>query len=447
MKTLVLLVFGFCTVPLVQSSDSNWPSFRGEQASGVASGPAVPTSWDIAQGKNLRWKTPVPGLGHSSPILWGKKIFLTTATRDSGTAELKVGLYGDIGSVKEAMPHRWELLCLDRDDGRVLWRKVAHEGIPRVKRHPKASHANSTPATDGRRVVCFFGSEGLFCYDLDGTELWKKDLGILDSGFFMVPSAQWGFASSPIIHDGKVIIQCDVQTNSFLAAFDINDGREIWRTVRTDVPTWSTPTVLARGEQTQIIVNGFRHAGGYDFRSGKEVWKLSGNGDIPVPTPVIAHDLIFLTSAHGPMSPVYAIRTHARGDISLKESGRTNEFIAWSVNRGGNYMQTPIVVGEFLFCCKDNGVVTCYRAATGQMLFSERLGSGGSGFTASPVASHDKLYYTSELGQVFVLAAGPAFSVVNTNELGETCMATPAIADGNLFFRTRNHLIAIGERR
>src|SRR6185503_795303 len=193
---------------------------------------------------------------------------------------LKIGLYGDVKSVDGTSSHAFQVFCLNKSDGRVLWKQTAHEGVPKIKRHPKSSHANSTPATDGKHVVCFFGAEGLFCYDTEGKLLWRKDFGKLDSGFFAVPDAQWGFASSPIIHENRVIIQCDVQTNSFIAALDIKDGREIWRTPRTDVPTWSTPTVDERSERAQVIANGFRHIGGYDLRTGKELWKLGNAGDI-----------------------------------------------------------------------------------------------------------------------------------------------------------------------
>lgn len=417
----------------------NWPSFRGSQASGVAETVKTPETWT-----SFAWKTPIPGLAHSCPIIWGDRVFVTTAATAKGDENLKIGLYGSIESVQDSSPYSWQLFCLSKRDGRVLWQRTALEGVPKIKRHPKSSHANCTPATDGKHLVCFFGAEGLFCYDLAGKLLWRKSFDRLDSGFFAVPDAQWGFASSPIIHRGRVIIQCDVQTNSFIAALDIKDGREVWRTPRTDVPTWSTPTVDVQAGRAQVIANGYREAAGYDLASGKQLWKLSGGGDIPVPTPIVAHGLIFLTSAHGRSSPVFAIRRDATGDITLPSGETTNKFIAWSINRGGNYMQTPIVVGDYLFCCRDNGIVTCFNARTGQQHFSERLGSGGGGFAASPVAADGKIYFTSEEGTVYVLRAAPKFEVISTNSLGEMCMATPAISAGQLFFRTRNHLAAIG---
>jgi outer membrane protein assembly factor BamB len=286
----------------------------------------------------------------------------------------------------------------------------------------------------------------LFCFDFAGKLLWQKNLGPLDSGFFMVPSAQWGFASSPVIHNGVVIVQCDVQKESFLAAFNVSDGREVWKTARDEVPTWSTPTVHSSHGREQIIVNGYKHIGGYDFRTGKEIWKLKGGGDIPVPTPVVAEDLIFITNAHGRMSPIYAIRTTAEGDISLVDNESSNKHIAWSVPRRGNYMQTPIVVGGHLYCCNDAGVLACYDARSGTSVYSERLGGGGAGFSASGVSAEGKLYFTSEQGTVYVVKAGPKFELVARNELNESCMATPAMSEGNLFFRTRHHLIALGKK-
>lgn len=421
----------------------HWPSFRGWRASGVAEGYKTPERWDLADAKTIRWKTPIPGLGHASPVIWGRRLFVTTAIQEGEEPKLRVGLYGDIAPVEESVPHRWAVYCLDKTTGAVLWSRVAAEGVPRIKRHPKATHANSTPATDGNYVVAFFGAEGLFCFDMEGTPLWKKDFGVLDSGYFAVPSAQWGFGSSPVIHDGRVFVQCDVQTNSFVAAFDVKTGHELWRARRIDVPTWSTPTVDVRQGRGQVIVNGFKHAGGYDLETGKELWKLQGGGDIPVPTPIVAHGLIFLTSAHGRLAPIYAIRLNASGDISLAAGSTTNEAIVWSVPRRGNYMQTPIVYGDYLYCCNDAGVLSCYRARTGENLYSERLGTGRSGFTASAVAADGKLYFASEQGEVFVVKAGPAFEVLGTNSLGEICMATPAISEGVLFFRTRHHLVAI----
>jgi len=443
----LLLSFAlWCEVALageLKADDQNWPGFRGWQARGVSEGNSTPVSWDVEKGEHVLWKVPIPGLAHSSPVIWGDSVFLTTAV--SGRDDtLRVGLYGDIKPVEGDASHSWQVHRLDKRNGRLIWSKTAHEGVPKTKRHPKSTHANSSPATDGRHVVAFFGSEGLFCYDFSGKLLWKKDFGVLESSFYVAPEAQWGFASSPVIHDGKVFIQCDVLKDSFVAAYNIENGDLVWRTSRNDVPTWSTPTVYADGQRSLLLVNGWKHIGGYDLRTGEEVWNLRGGGDIPVPTPIVAHELVYVTNAHGRASPIYAIRLNARGDISLEDGASSNKFVAWSIGRGGAYMQTPIVYGDYLYNCRDNGVLSCYQAKTGQRLYQERLGGGG-GFSASSVAGDGKLYFTSETGDVFVVGAGPEFELLAVNALDEVTLATPAMSGGVLFFRTRSHLLAVGD--
>ncbi len=423
-----------------------WAQYRGPRASGIDDSTALPTTWNAAKGENIRWQTPIPGLAHASPIIWGERVYVATAVAAGAKSDLKVGLYGDIGSAPNSEKNQWRLLALDRETGRVVWNVLAHESVPRVARHTKATHCNSTPATDGQRIVAIFGSEGLFCFDTEGKLLWKKDLGPMDSGYFQVPTAQWGFASSPIIHDGKVVVQVDVQKDSFLAVFDLATGRELWRTARTDVPTWGTPTIVTAGGRTQIAVNGWHHTGGYDFATGRELWKYDGGGDIPVPTPIVSGDLIFFTSAHGRSRPMRAIRANASGDLTPDEAVALKPGVAWNQDRKGSYMQTPIVIGDLLFGCTDVGLLTCFDAKTGEIRFSERLSKTSEGYTASPVSDGRHLYFTSELGNVFVVPVKAEFSVVASNPLGETSLATPAIAAGKIFFRTRDKLVAVGTK-
>lgn len=443
---LLLMIFPFLVGLEGEQPGTNWPGFRGQNASGIAEGYETPTKWTLPQSKNIKWQTAIPGLGHSSPVVWGDRIFVTTAISGAENDELKVGLYGNIDPVNDESVHQWQVFCLDKNSGDILWQQTSHEGVPEIKRHTKSTQANPTPATDGKHVVAFFGSEGLYCYDMNGKLLWEKDFGLLDSGYFMVPAAQWGFGSSPVIYEGKVIIQCDVQKNSFIAAFNVENGEEIWRTPREDVPTWGTPTVHESGGRTQVIVNGYKHIGGYDLETGEELWRLKGGGDIPVPTPVVAHGLVFIANAHGRKSPLYAIRLNATGDITLQDGEDSNEHIAWVNWRNGAYMQTPLVYGDYLYSSRDNGALTCYVAKTGEVAYQERLGSGRTGFTASPVAADGKLYFTSETGDVHVIAAGKEFELLSVNPLGEICMATPAISEGTLFFRTQKHVVAVGEK-
>ena len=445
MRTKVLFLGLIISVTGV--SAANWPQFRGPQAAGVDSSKPAPVNWDVEKGENVLWRTPIPGLGHASPILWGERIFVSTAAQ-AKKADLKVGLYGDIQPVENEGPQQWRLLALDKASGKILWNTLGHETSPQISRHPKASHCNSTPATDGKRIVALFGSEGLFCFGMNGKPLWHKSLGPMDSGYYIVPGAQWGFASSPIIHDGKVVVLCDVQTNSFIAVFELKNGRELWRAPRKDVPTWGTPTVVKAANQTQILVNGWRHSGAYDFVTGNEVWKLDGGGDIPVPTPIAGNRLAYFTSGHGRGGrPMRAIRLDSRGNITPSSPGTTNDSIAWVQPRSGNYMQTPIIVGSNLFACYDTGVLTCFDAKTGEIRYSERLGNGSEGFTSSPVSDGRHLYAASEVGNVYVVPVAGRFSIVATNKLNETCMATPMISQGRLYYRTRENLVAIGERK
>lgn len=423
----------------------DWPAYRGINGAGVVEGQPLPTSWDAPAGKGVKWRAPIAGLGHSSPTIWGNRLCVTTAVSGRADAGLKIGAYGDIASVQDDTPHTWKLVCLNKTTGAVAFERTMHTGVPAIKRHTKATHANATLATDGTTLVAMLGSEGLFAYSLDaGDLLWKKDLGVLDSGFYMVPAAQWGFSSSPVIHDGLVIIQADVQKDSFLAAFDLKSGRERWRTPRADVPTFGTPTIHQVAGRPQIIVNGWRHIGAYDFATGKEIWKLRGGGDIPVPVPLVGDGLIYITNAHGPMSPVYAIRETATGDISLAPNETSNANVAWASLRDGAYLISPVLYRGLLYVCKTGGAFTVFDAKTGERVYQQRVGSGAGAFTASLVAGDGKVFFTSEEGDVFVVKAGREFEVVATNPIGELVLATPAISEGVLYFRTNKGIIAIG---
>ena len=423
---------------------ASWSQYRGPQASGVDDRVALPTAWNVETGENVRWQTPIPGLSHASLVAWGDRIFVISAeAKSKPKAELKVGLYGDIESADDRGPQEWRLRALDSRTGKEVWQTLAHAGIPKVSRHTKASHANSTPATDGQRIVALLGSEGLFCFDTAGALQWKKDLGPMDSGYYAAPSAQWGFGSSPVIHDGKVVVNCDVQKGSYLTVLDLRDGHEIWRTARTDVPTWGTPAVIEAAGRIQIVVNGWHETAGYDFATGRQFWKLDGGGDIPVPTPVFSRGLIYLTSAHGKWRPLRAIRPEATGDITPADPGKTNAAIVWAHGRQGSYMQTPIVVGNRLFACNDLGILTCVDASTGVVEYSERLSRAGHGFTASPVSDGRNLYFPSEMGNVYVVPVTGAFAVLAINPLPEVCMTAPAIVDGMLIFRTRDRVLAV----
>ncbi len=431
--------------PVTVASPMNWPSFRGPHASGVADGQKPLTSWDAEKSINILWKTPIPGLGHSCPIVWEDRIYLTTAISGDPNTKLRVGLYGDVDSVNDTTYHSWRVYCLDKRSGKILWERIPCGGVPKIKRHMKSTHANCTPATDGQYLVAFFGSEGLYCYDRDGRLLWKRDLGVLDASWFFDADYQWGFGSSPIIYRNLVILQCDVGKNSFIAAYNLSDGQPVWQTPREEIASWGTPTIYEGKRRTELITNATKFVRSYDPFTGKELWRLSRNAEITVPTPVASRDLIFVTSGYRPVQPIYAIRPGATGDISLKESKESNDHIAWSTKVGGPYMPTPIVYGKHLYTCSNDGMVTCYEAETGKKIYRERL-RGKGGYTASPVAADGKLYFTGEESGIRVVKAGPSFEILSINPMGDVCMATPAISGGMIIVRTQHFMFGIGRK-
>ena len=424
----------------------NWPSFRGPEATGVADGQNPPTTWDAKEGINVRWKTPIPGLGHSCPVVWGDRVFLITAVSGDPDPKVRTGNYGDVASVNDVTPHTWKVYCLDKHTGKILWERTALAGVvPKFKRHLKGSQANCTPATDGRRVVVCFGSEGLYCYDFDGKLLWKRDLGALDTSFIVFPEHEWGFGSSPILYEDLVILQCDLSKDSFIAAYRAEDGSQVWSTPRDEIPSWSTPTVWRTPGRGELVTNAAQYARGYDPRTGKELWRLAKKSEVTIPTPFAARGLMFVTSGNRPIQPIFAIRPGAAGDISLKEGADANSHIAWSKMRGGPYMPTPVVYGDYLYTCSNAGVVTCYEADTGKEIYKERL-AGGRAYTASILAADGRLYFTAEEGEVRVVKAGPTFELLAVNVMDDVCMATPAISDGMIFVRTQHHLFGIGRK-
>ena len=448
-KFLLLPGLLFATLALKAQMDyqKQWPQFRGPLASGIVETTAIPDQWDLTTGENIRWKRRIPGLGHSSPIVWGNKIFITTAISGSGNNSLKVGLYGDIDEVGDRSEHEYRLYCFNKQNGELLWERLVHKGVPVTERHTKSSHANASPATDGKYVVVFFGSEGLYCYDFDGTLVWEKNFGRINAGPYTDPEVEWGYASSPIIHENRVIIQCDIiGGEGFLASLDLRNGEELWRTPREDVATWSTPNFLNQNGQRQIVVNGFSQIGGYDFDSGEVLWTLGNGGDAPVPTPVFAHGLIYIHGSHGRYQPIFAIRPQARGVLTLDKDSTSNEYIVWSIKRGAAYMPTNLIYGDYLYNLRMNGNLTCFDARTGEEIYKERI-PDAMGITSSGVASGGKIYYSLEQGDVVVVKAGPEFEILSRNPMDDLLMASPAISDNTIFFRTQHYLVAVGPSR
>ncbi len=437
--TVLTLIGGL--IPVALHADDNWPQFRGYAGSGIGSGDP-PVDWDVETGQNVEWKTTIPGLGHSCPIVWGNRVFLTTAINsDTDKPAVETGWAGGAGeSADDTGEWTWQVQCLQLDTGKTLWTESTRRGVPTIKRHLKASHANCTPATDGEHVVAFFGSEGLFCFNVNGDLIWKRDFGRLHSGPYDQEDLEWGFASSPIIHDGNVILQCDCLNTNFVVILDIDTGDEIRRIDRQgEVATWSTPLVVITEDRAQIVCNGYRQMAGYDLATGDTLWHLNNGGDVPVPTPLFANGLIYLTNGHG-RSPVYAVTPAATGDITPSESETGNNGLAWWQARNGAYMPTPLALEGLLYTCNDNGRLAVHDGMTGDLIYRQRVGTGTRTFSASAVASGSHVYFTSERGQVTVIEAGPAFRQVASNQLGGVVMATPAISGNRLLIRTVNSL-------
>lgn len=443
---LFFLTLNICYVKSQLNPERQWPAFRGYMSSGVLDNAALPEKFDVSKSENIRWKVEIPGMGLSSPVIWDDKLFLTSAVSTADKDGFRPGIYGDIAPVNDSSVHNWIVFCIDKNTGKTIWQKTAYSGVPVMKRHPKSTHANTSVATDGKHVVAFFGSEGLFCYDMAGNLLWKKSFGILKSVFFMVKSAEWEFASSPIIHNGVLIIQCDVLENSFVAAYDVASGKELWKTPRNEYPGWCTPNVYTNGGKTFIALNGYKHRGGYDFVTGREVWRMSGGGDIQIPTPITGNGLIYFNSAHGKSSPILAVRTDASGDISLKDNETSNKYISWSLERGGSYMHTMLLYRNKLYNVNWNGTVVCLDPLTGKEIYNGKLGKSKS-FIASPVASDGKIYIVDEEGVVYIIDSSDKLNLLAEIPLNDICLTAPAITDGIIYFRTQKYLIAAGNKK
>jgi outer membrane protein assembly factor BamB len=421
-------------------SASDWPQFRGKDAAGIALGrSAPPVSWSVAPAKSIGWKTPLPGLAHSSPIVWGNRIYVTTAVARDGKPGVVLGDVSKAGidPAADSGRHTWRLIALDKDSGKVVWDTVAHEGVPRMKRHVKASHASATPATDGRTIVALMGSEGLFAFDTNGNRKWRADLGVMDVGLVDDATMQWGPASSPVIFEEMVIVQNDRHRDSFLAAFDIATGRELWRSRHEDYPSWATPAVVRAAGRAQIVTNAGQYIRGFDPRSGKELWRMSDNRtQVKVPSPIVAGDLVIVTGGYPPGGrPIYAIRADGSGELDEKA-------LAWKTDRGAPYTTTPILYDGVLYVLTDNGILSAYDPKNGERIYQQRI-AGGAGFSASPVAANGCLYLSSEDGDVYVVRAGRTYELLGANRMGEPLMATPAISSNTIYIRTLTSLVAV----
>lgn len=432
-------------VTFAAKAEQNWPGFRGPGAQGIADGYPTRVAWNadagVGKSSGILWRTEIPGLGHSSPIVWGDRIYVATAVRLSGKASLRIGYYGDVKAAQDNDEQKWMVLCFDKNSGKKRWERVVRTSKPATERHEKSTHANTTLTTDGQRLVAFFGSEGLYCFDLNGKLLWKKDLGVINNSWHGIG---WGYSSSPSLYKDRIVLLCDDPKNPYVAAFQLADGKELWKVSRKGdcEGSWGSPLIHNDGARTQVVTNGWPFIVSNDLETGKELWRLRGGGDIPIPTPFVADGLIVVSNAHGGKAPLFVIRPTAQGDISLKEGSTSNEAIVWSVPNGGSYISTPVVYGGYIYLANHNGLLRCFDFKTGAKMYETRLGID-SACSASLVAADGKIYCPTEQGVVHVIKAGPTLEVLAKNEMGEPCLATPAISLGVLYFRTSASLIAI----
>ncbi len=439
--TIALCLFSVSAFTLSASAKTggNWPQWRGPDGQGVSAEKGLPVEW--SDKKNVKWKTAITGKGHSSPIVWGKKIFLTTALDGEAIPGRKPGVTHRMAdgtdfvhpdAVGADLKHTFKVVCVDRETGKILWERVAYEGPVQDSRHKKASFASSTPATDGKYVFAFFGSEGLYAYDYKGKQIWKQDLGTIGT-------ASVGYGVSPILYQNLVIMLCDDSGgHSFIAAFDKRTGKQAWRVERKVDITWSTPVLVRNAKgSTELVTGAIEAIIAYDPATGKELWRHKGLDSNAVPTPVVSDDLVVLTSG-APQKVVLAIRTGGSGDVTGTPQ------LVWSYNKGTAYVPSPIAYGDYIYLMTGNGSITCLDAKTGKVNYEGARVPKSTMFVASPVAYEGKILLTSEEGDTFVLKAGTKHEVLITNSLGEPVYASPAIADGKIFIRGENNLFAIG---
>jgi len=383
-----------------------WPRWRGPSGQGLVSGAGYPDAWSSTQ--NVRWKTPLSGNGNSSPVVWGDRVFLTSAY-DNG--------------------RRVSVVAFRRRDGMKLWEAFAPAGRANQGNHYKNGHASATPATDGQRVYASFGARGLVAFDMDGKLVWHHDLGPME--------AYHGTAGSPLLYKDRLILYQDQFAGSFIAAFDTRTGKELWRTKRDADTGWGTPIAVRVVDHDEIIVSSQLRVQAYNPDTGAELWRCSGTTYEVIPTPVVGYGMVFCSS--GRAGPTIAIKPGGKGDV-------TRTHVQWTSPRGSPFVPSPILYGEYLYMVNDMAsIVTCLEATTGKVMWQGRLGAASrEGFSASPVAFDGKVFFTNDEGETFVLKAGPTFQLLHVNKLEAATLATPALVDGRWYIRTDRHLIAIG---
>jgi outer membrane protein assembly factor BamB len=415
----------------------NWPQWRGPGGQGISTEKNLPTEWSAT--KNIKWKTPIAGRGHSSPIVWGNRIFLTTAIEGALVPGAKAVKHMDgdkeflhPDSVGADHKHTFKVICLNAESGKILWEQTAYEGTPYDNRHRKSSFASSTPVTDGKLVYAFFGTEGLYAYDMGGKLVWKADLGKLGT-------VGMGTGTSPILYENLLILQCDEENGaaSFIVALDKKTGKEVWKTPRKVQVSWATPILVRRPGRTELITSGSETVIAYDPATGKELWRHKGVESNAIPSPVANQEMVFITAGF-PAKIAMAIRLGASGDLTETAN------VAWKYSKGTAYVPSPILYGDYLYLTTDKGILTCLDARTGEVKYDGGRVPIPATFTASPVAFEGKILLTSEDGDTFIVRAGPKHEILGTNSVGEPVYASPAIADRKIFIRGERNIYCIG---
>jgi len=430
-------------LPVDAAVASNWPQWRGPDSQGISNDKNLPTEWSDT--KNVLWKMELPGKGFSQPIIWGNRVFLTSDVEGGSAPENHKAPKHMLGDKEFTHPewdginrlHTFKTICLDRDSGKILWEKVSYEGTVYDYRHKRGNYAAPTPVTDGRYVITYFGSEGVYCYDFKGKLIWKKDLGGI-STFGM------GVGTSPVLHENLVILLCDQSLgkpkDSFMIALDKKTGKEVWKVERPIQGSWATPVIVKTAGRAELVTSGNEFLISYDPATGKEIWRTSGLRSHAIATPVIGHGLAILSSGY-PSKVVTAVHLGSEGNLDKTES------IAWRYNKGTAYVPSPILYGDYLYLMSDAGILTCLNPKTGEVVYEGgRVPVATKFYGASPVAFDGKILLTSDDGDTFVIKAGPKHEVLATNSIGEPCRTSIAIADGKLFIRGDKHLFCIGNK-
>lgn len=422
----------------------NWGYWRGEGSRGMAAGDA-PLVWSDTE--NVLWKVAVPGKGNSSPVIWGDKIFITTAI-PTGSAPKPAPApkkaapnqpgrkFNPMGNQPPPAEQNFDVLCYDRKTGELLWQKTAKTAVPHEGFHSTyGSFASNSPVTDGERVYAFFGSRGMYCYDMEGNLVWEKDFGVQ-----MKMRMAFGEGMGPVLSGDRLILVFDHEGDSFMAVLDKNTGDEIWRVSRDEGSTWAAPLVVDYNGQKQIVVNGTKKVRSYDFETGKLIWECGGLGANPIPHPVQQGDLVLVMTGY--QNPnLMAIKLGRTGDLTGTDA------VVWSQTKGNSYTASPVLYDNKLYVLTDNGMISCYNATTGEPYYHQQRLPKTYNFKASPVGANGKLYLASENEDVIVLRMGEKFEVLATNTMpDEMFIASPAIVGGDLFLRSQKYLYCISDK-